>query len=430
MTDYSDAIAEARQLLRRRERVTLGNRRNGKGTAENAPSLPPSPPAVVVQPVYRIFSTIAPERVSWLSPGRIPLGKLTILEGDPGLGKSTLLAELTARVTRGDGFPGDPPFPPAWVVWLSGEDGAADTLAGRFDAAGADVSRVAILDGVRVGEEPEGEIDVVLPAPETLRALEVLLVLHPVKLVVVDVLSAFLSSGVDTYKDHDIRRALRPLKELAERTGVAIVVVRHITKGSAGGKAINAGGGSAGMGGAARSVLLVDRDPHDPALCVLAAVKTNCAAKPPSLSFAIVKKETKAYDVSMVEWHGESAETADSLTAARGGEATAREVDDFLRDVLTGDGLDRKTVMARAKDSGYSDRSVDRAAARLGVLKGRSGFGSGLHAVWRLPPIPATETPLAPFPPASEAGAIGAIGGNARAASPPEDAGDAWERSS
>jgi hypothetical protein len=409
VTDYTDAIVEAQRLLRQRARVTLGNRRNGKG-AETSSALPPA--SIRVQPVYRILASIAPETVLWLDPGRIPLGKITILEGDPGLGKSTLLAELTARVTRGEGFPGSPLFTPAWVVWLSGEDGAADTLRPRLDAAGADVERVAVLDGVRVEEGPEREL--VLPEAEALRALEELLTTYPVKLVIIDVLNAFLSSEVDAHKDHHIRRALRPLKELAERTGVAIAAVRHLTKAS-GGKAIMAGGGSIGLGGAARSLLLVDRDPQDPTRCVLASVKSNCSATPPSLSFAIVGAPNGA---AMVEWHGTSSETAESLTAARTGseDSSPREVEDYLRELLEGDGLDRGLVMKRTKEAGYGQRSVQRAAHRLGVVYHKPGFG--LPTVWRLP-ILATG-PIAPSAPLSRAGVIGAVGAVG-------ELGDAWE---
>ena len=106
-----------------------------------------------------LLSTVKPERVSWLWPGRIPLGKLTILDGDPGLGKSVLTLTLAAHVTRGWSMPFEEREPgvecePAGVVLLSAEDGLDDTIRPRLDAAGADVERVLALDKVPASDGP------------------------------------------------------------------------------------------------------------------------------------------------------------------------------------------------------------------------------------------------------------------------------------
>src|SRR5262249_30959459 len=110
------------------------------------------------------------------------------------------------------------------------------------------------------------------------------------RLVVIDVLAAYLSGRVDSYKDADIRRALAPLKRMAEDLGCAVVVLRHLVK-ARGGNALHAGGGSIGIGGAARSVLLVANDPTDESRRVLAVTKCNIAAKAPSLGFRLVSTE-------------------------------------------------------------------------------------------------------------------------------------------
>ncbi len=346
------------------------------------------------EPITRCMSEIQPEDVQWLAPGRIPLGKLTILEGDPGLGKSTVLLDLAARLTRGEGLPGDPPITPADVILLTAEDGLADTVRPRLEAARADCSRVHTLEGYKRSDGGEGEI--VLGDPNNPRSMEVLgrlIRTTDARLVIVDVFTAYLSGARDSYRDHDIRRALRPLSAVAERTGCAMVCVRHLKK-NAGGKAINAGGGSVAIGGAARSVLLVDRDPADAERRVLASVKCNLAPPPASLVFRLVSSPSGA---SSVEWLGTSDQTADSLTEARAddqGAGSRPKIDEcaaWLRDALAPGAMDRKDVLQLGRANSFPERMVERAARRIGAVLNRTGFGKAMHSEWSLPAVPTPD---------------------------------------
>ncbi len=204
-------------------------------------------------------NTVAPQRVAWLSPGRIPLGRLTVLDGDPGLGKSTVTLDLAARVTTGRPMPNGAPGVGGGVVILSAEDGVADTIRPRLDAAGAACARVRVV----------GVDHALLAIPGDLPELERAIADVGPVLVVVDPLSAYLGATVNSWRDQDVRRALGPLAGLTERTGAAIVVVRHLTE-SGGASPLYRGGGSIGIIGAARSGLLVAPEPDDDARRVLA----------------------------------------------------------------------------------------------------------------------------------------------------------------
>ncbi len=211
-------------------------------------------------PVGVLLSDVKPERVSWLWPGRLPLGKLTVLDGDPGKGKSTLSLDLSARLTRGDIMPdGSGGGFPAGVVILSGEDGLADTIVPRLIAAGADLSRVVALASCP-DSEGDGEHPPVLP--DDLPTIRAAIARVGAKLAIIDPLMAYLSDGTNSHKDQDIRRVLFRVAALAEETGAAVLVVRHLNK-ATGGVALYRGGGSIGIIGAARSGLLVAADPDD-----------------------------------------------------------------------------------------------------------------------------------------------------------------------
>ncbi|HLJ92939.1 MAG TPA: AAA family ATPase, partial [Gemmataceae bacterium] len=148
-----------------------------------------------------LLSTVKPEQVSWLWPGRIPLGKLTILDGDPGLGKSVLTMDLAASVTRGFAMADGTDGVHGGVIVLNAEDGLADTVVPRLLAAGADLSRILALDAI---QERESERAISLPAD--LDYLEEAIERMSALLVIVDPLMAFLAAQVNSHRDQDCRR--------------------------------------------------------------------------------------------------------------------------------------------------------------------------------------------------------------------------------
>jgi len=244
------------------------------------------------------------EQVRWLWPGRIPLGKVTVLDGDPGTGKSTLT--IAAKVTTGSPFPDGARPERGDVILLNAEDDIGDTIRPRLEAAGADLARCWVLPDV----QPEPDRPPRPPElPADLDAVEGMVKDKQAALVVVDPLMAFLSGQVDSHRDQDIRRVLASLGYMAARTGAAVVIVRHMNKGQ--GSALYRGSGSIGIIGAARAGLLVAPDPEDEDRRVLALTKSNLAKMPQALAYRLVDDER--YSCARVVWDGVTSHTATDL---------------------------------------------------------------------------------------------------------------------
>ena len=353
-----------------------------------------------------VLASVLPEQVRWLWPGRIPRAKLTVADGDPGLGKSTFTLDIAARVSTGSPMPDGSRSDisgPSGVVLLSAEDGLADTIRPRLDAAGADCSRIVALDGYLTAGTAHSvtltDIDVLRQAIHSVRAV----------LLIVDPLMAYLPGRSDSHRDQDIRAILSPLAALAEQTGAAIVVVRHLNKAS-GGAALYRGSGSIGIIGAARSGLLVAQDPDDDSRRILVVTKSNLAAPVPGLAFRL-----EAYPPAMrVRWEGKTDHTAASLLAIPEEPEDRSALDDamrFLRDVLGVDAKAATDIRTEAKAAGVAERTLFRAKAALRVASQKTPSGTWQ---WVLPPDqPCHLKPL------GNVGNVGSLGNLDPANTPP-----------
>jgi hypothetical protein len=185
-----------------------------------------------------------------------------------------------------------------------------------------------------------------------------------------------------------VRRALHPLKELAERTGAAVVVVRHLNK-APGGSPLYRGGGSIGIIGAARAGLVVAPDPDDDSRRVLAVAKANLGPMPASLAYRVVADDL--YDTARIAWQGTSGHTAAALLRVHhdDGEAPARsEAEAFLAGLLTDGAVPTRQVQAEARDAGIAWRTVERAKTSLRIEAdrvGKPGPKGNAAYYWRLP---------------------------------------------
>ncbi len=372
------------------------HRRVGPGLGAVLAALPELK-APEAPPLGLILQDVKAAPVRWLWRGWIPFGKVTIVDGDPGEGKTTLLLDLAARLTRGRAFPDGAACEPGGVLVMTAEDGAADTIRPRLEAAGADLAQALYLDELPDGAGGFRPISIPEDLPEVERAMTRV----GAVLVIVDPVMAFFSGKVDSHKDQDIRRALSPLRAMAERTGAAIVCIRHLNK-SPGGKALYRGGGSIGIGGAARSVLLVHREPGSESTRILASVKSNLGKTPQSLAFTLTTAEVSgAGETSRVAWRGTSLHTADSLLSAPTDPevvGTQEDAEGFLRELLKdGASVPSKQVFLAAEQAGVGRYALTQAKTRLGIKphhQGRPGEPGGWF--WSLPPEEAETLPKKP----------------------------------
>jgi hypothetical protein len=313
----------------------------------------------------RLCSEIQPTALEWLWPGYLARGKLALLDGDPGRGKSLITLDLIARLTRGSPLPdGTPVARPLTCAVLSAEDEAGDTIRPRAEAAGADLDRLVIPDP---GDRPAR-------LPDDLPALEELIVERGIEFLVIDPLMAFLPPAVAANLDQCVRRALTPLANLAGWTGCAMTLVRHLNKQPAD-RAILRGQGSMGIIGAVRTALFVApapvqvadslRESNTPVPdCILAVSKTNLGRTPPSLGYRVNESPDK---LPRVEWLGPVDRTADGLCEGKppaGLKMRERAVDWLKRELAAGP---RKSadVYAAAAQAGIPERTLERAKQQL-----------------------------------------------------------------
>ena len=272
-------------------------------------------------------SAIASEPLRWLWCSRLPLRGLSLIAGEPGLGKSTLTVELAAQVTRGR-LDGDLYGEARDVLVATAEDHFASVVWGRLMAAGADMSRV---HRVHV-EDRDGEELLTLPddvAEIEARCEELAASGRAVALVVVDPVTAFIGGGVDTHRDAAVRRVLAPLAGLAERQGLGVLGVAHLNKDSTA-KLLARVGGSVAFGAAPRSVLAFARHPDDSdgeqgVERVIVHAKSNHGRYAPSLAARIEPREvSEVGEVSRLVIVGEC--DVGPRTSARAGVWTSPSV--------------------------------------------------------------------------------------------------------
>lgn len=334
---------------------------------------------------YRRIADIKALPISWLWPHRFARGKVSMIAGDPGLGKSQLTASLAAIVTTGGKWPTScETCSIGNVVILSAEDDAADTIRPRLEAAGANIERAFILDAVRDGDKQR-----TFNLAADFQKLEALLKeISGVALVIIDPITAYMG-GVDSHKTTDVRAALAPLSDMAAKQNAAIICVSHLNKGGSA-QALMRVTGSLAFVAAARATYVVAKDKERPERRMLLPIKNNIGNDEVGFAFTIQSHALEnGIKTSRVEWEEQevsiSADQALSVGSENGSISAVAAAKAFLIDLLSENAVPATEVFDTAKASGHSKASIRRAGSELNIEKYKVGFDKDSHWVWQLP---------------------------------------------
>lgn len=351
--------------------------------------------------VFSRASDVEPKPVEWLWQGRIPIGKVTLIAGEPGVNKSFLTTYLTARVSRGDPFHDEKTrHPPGTVVMLNAEDDPEDTIRPRLDSHNADASRVILVQSI-VAHDKRGEPkERMVSLSIDLARIDRLIACNPdCRLLVIDPLNAYLGGVKDSYRDSDIRQVLGPLNALAMKRGIAVVVISHFSKGGANSSKnpLDRVLGSIGVVGAARSVWAIIRDPTDAERRLWTSIKQNNAPdRGVTLAYRLVTDSAIgphiAFEDTAVDLEAE--DVFEKLPTSRSSAIDA--AGEWLTEVLADGPMWATSLRSQGDEAGHAWRTLQRAKERAGIKSCRAGDVSNQRWYWHLPRdegrIPADES--------------------------------------
>ena len=337
------------EVLQHREEIP-----NRKFIAETITLKEPAaePPVPMIR-----MSEVQEVAVEWLWEPYLPFGKLTILQGNPGEGKTYFAMQLAAACTNRRPLPNMEPLEPFNVIYQTAEDGLGDTVKPRLLEAGADLDRVMVID--------DGDKPLTLSDKRIERAIRE----NHARLLIIDPVQAFLGADVDMNRANEVRPIFRRLGEIAQETGCAIILIGHLNK-AAGSQSTYRGLGSIDITAVVRSLLFIGKVKNDPATRVLIQEKSSLAPPGKSLAFSLG-------DGNGFQWIGEYDMTADELLAGvEHTETKAEQAEKLILDLLA----DGKQVLSAdidkaAAQRGISARTVRTAKQSLGnkLVSERSG---------------------------------------------------------
>lgn len=312
------------------------------------------------------------EKIDWLLYPFIPFGKVTIVQGDPGEGKTTMVLQIIAKLTKGEAvLPSGSDEPaleaktvdlePVNVIYQTAEDGLGDTIKPRLLSAGADCSRVMVID----------DNDQALTMMDA--RLEEAIIKTKARLVVLDPIQGFLGAAVDMHRANEIRPLMKRVAVLAEKYHCAIILIGHMNKNS-NGKSSYRGLGSIDFQAAARSVLIVGRIKDEPEIRVVCHVKSSLAPEGKSIVFRLDKD-------TGFEWIGEYDISADDLLSGDNRGQKIHEAKEFLKEILVSGSVAQTKVAEEAESRGIKKKTLWNAKKELEI----ESVKIGNQWFWMLP---------------------------------------------
>ena len=301
------------------------------------------------------FEGVKAKDVKWLWYPYIPVGKITIVQGDPGEGKTTLMLKIAAMLSKGQRIPdGNASRTPVTVIYQGAEDGASDTIKPRLIKAGADCSRIAFIDTENSNALSFGD-----------RRFEEAVKECKAKLLIIDPLQAFINGNPDLQKPGGLRSALVRLCRVAEENECAVVLIGHLNKAN-GGKGIYRGLGSIDIAATARSILMVGRDKDDPNIRIIVPIKSSLAPEGGAYAFTLGEEG--------FEWVGPYDYSAEELLSGCGSINRKLDRAKICLQMLLGSS-DQKSndVYDRLLALDLSRRTIEAAKSELGIESYREG---------------------------------------------------------
>ena len=303
---------------------------------------------------YMPYAAVKEKQVEWLWYPYLSYGKLTILQGDPGEGKSTLAIQIAAMMTKGEAFPlSEERKKPENVIYQCAEDNPEDTVLSRLKAAGADLDSVYFIT----------EEDRNLTLED--REIEESIRMSGARLVILDPIQAFIPSDGDMQSAAYMRGIMRNLASVAQKYGCAVILIGHMNK-SRGGKNLYRGLGSIDIAAIARSVLMVKRNERVPGIRYMCQIKSNLAPEGDAMAFYIDGK-------GVFHWIGPCCPTFTGLEQSDPGRRKQDLVKECLRTILSLGGVPTKDILLRVKMIGISEKTARNAGKEMNIRAYRKG---------------------------------------------------------
>jgi putative DNA primase/helicase len=320
------------------------------------------------------LADVSPQSINWTWNGYLARGKLTLLGGDPDLGKSLITIDAAARLSKGIHWPNGARAHTGSSIFICSEDGTADTVRPRAEAAGADLNRLHVFkstllkDGKRRAFSLQDDLDTLGKAIDRI---------GDTSLVCIDAITSYMGK-IDSHRTTDVRAVLEPLAEFAESHRIAILGVTHPPK-AAQGNALRAFTGSFAFVAAPRLAFFVTSEPETGRRLLL-CVKNNIGPKARGIGYTIGTKEiTDQIVAPNVLWSDAPVDmTADQAIAAANAAlkdgGAMKEATDFLKELLAKGAVAAKEAEEAAETNGISLRTLKRARQQLGVKSSKGGY--------------------------------------------------------
>lgn len=357
--------------------------------ADPLPKPPPPSAALAEEIIMQAMAEMKMRPVDWLWPDRIAKGKLSLIAGHPGLGKSQAALWLAATVSTGGHYPDGSRTAAGRVLILSAEDDVEDTILPRLVANGAELSMIHVLHMVRTIDQDGQPIERGLNLREDLARVEAVIEkFGDVAAVIIDPITAYLGDDIDSHQTVQVRAVLRPWQEMAGRRRSALIGITHLRKNTEA-DAVLLVTGSLAFVAAARATYFVMRDDGNPQRRLFLTAKNNLGVDTTGFAYALEDVDLgDGIRTSRVVWEIDPVtRTADEELARRRKKSsgdTRKTECAFLRELLAEGPVAVKIVQEAAKAAGLAWGTVRRAAGDLDVVTSKAGIEDGAWE-WRLP---------------------------------------------